>query len=145
MGGAVTEPGNAGHRAEFNLAHDAHAAAIVLAAGMDFTLIPLDATRQLRADASYINVLRAAGTPAATATADLLAAYVDSAKGLSRPLHDPCVPLYHARPDLFGIETRHLSVDPATGALDPGPHAIKVAMRLDAPALRAELLRGLTC
>jgi purine nucleosidase len=54
MGGAVHEPGNAGSRAEFNLAHDAHAAAIVLAAGLDLTLIPLDATRQLRADAAYI-------------------------------------------------------------------------------------------
>lgn len=145
MGGAVTEPGNAGSRAEFNLAHDAHAAATVLAAGLDLTLIPLDATRQLRADAGYINDLRATGTPAATATADLLAAYVDSARGLSRPLHDPCVPLYHARPDLFGVETLHLGVDPTTGALDPGPHAIKVALRLDAPALRTELRRGLAC
>ena len=144
MGGAVDEPGNIGPRAEFNIAHDPHAAAAVLAAGLDLTLIPLDATRQLRADRAYIAALQDTGTPAARASAALIEAYFAATTGHeSRPLHDPCVPLYHARPDLFRIETRSLDVDLQTGALDPGPHAIKVVMGVDADAVRAELQRGL--
>ena len=60
MGGAVDEPGNVGPKAEFNIAHDPHAAAAVLGSGLPLTLIPLDATRQLRADATYIAALREA-------------------------------------------------------------------------------------
>lgn len=148
MGGAVQEPGNMG-RGEFNLAHDPEAAAIVLHAGLDLTLIPLDATRQFRADAAYLDTLRAAGTAPAIASADLIDAYFvqteHQAKGSeSRPLHDPCVPLFALHPDLFRIETRHLQVD-HDGALIDGPHAIKVAMGVDADALRARLREGLAC
>ena len=143
MGGAVDEPGNVGPRAEFNLAHDPQAAGIVLGAGLDLTLIPLDATRRLRADRAYLEALRATGTVAATTSAALIEAYFASTSGgESRPLHDPCVPLLHARPGLFEIETRALDVD-AEGALVPGPHAVRVAMGLDAGALREELRSGL--
>ncbi|SMY08937.1 nucleoside hydrolase [Flavimaricola marinus] len=145
MGGALDEPGNAGARAEFNLAHDAHAADIVLSAGLDLTLIPLDATRQIRADADYVAALRVADRPAAAATAALIEAYFDaSTSQKSRPLHDPCVPLYYSRPELFEVETRLLSVDRLTGALEAGPNEIKVAMKLDASSLRDELRRGLS-
>jgi purine nucleosidase/pyrimidine-specific ribonucleoside hydrolase len=148
MGGAVDEPGNMG-RGEFNLAHDPEAAAIVLHAGLDLTLIPLDATRQFRADAAYLDTLRATGKAPATASADLIDAYFvqteHQAKGSeSRPLHDPCVPLYALHPDLFRIETRHLQVD-HDGALVAGPHPIRVAMGVDADALRARLRDGLAC
>ena len=147
MGGAVDEPGNMG-RGEFNLAHDPEAAAIVLHAGLDLTLIPLDATRQFRADAAYLDTLRATGTAAATHSADLIDAYftqtAHQAKGSeSRPLHDPCVPLYALHPDLFRIETRHLQVD-HDGAIVPGPHPLRVAIGLDADALRARLRDGLS-
>lgn len=148
MGGAIDEPGNMG-RGEFNLAQDPEASAIVLHHGFDLTLIPLDATRQFRADAAYLDTLRATGTAPAIATADLIDAYFTQtehqAKGSeSRPLHDPCVPLYALHPELFRIETRHLRVD-HDGALVEGPHAIKTAMGVDADALRARLLAGLAC
>lgn len=148
MGGAVDEPGNMG-RGEFNLAHDPEAAAIVLHAGLDLTLIPLDATRQFRADAAYLDRLRATGKAPAIASADLIEAYFlqteHQAKGSeSRPLHDPCVPLFALHPELFWIETRNLQVD-HDGALVEGPHAMRVAMGLDADALRARLLEGLAC
>ncbi|MEO1313995.1 MAG: nucleoside hydrolase [Pseudomonadota bacterium] len=146
MGGAVDEPGNVGPRSEFNIAHDPAAAEVVLAAGLDLTLIPLDATRQLRADRSYIETLRGVGTLASETSAALIEAYFAATTGEeSRPLHDPCVPLYHARPDLFHVETCHLSVDLKTGALELGSYPVKVAMGLDADALRAELRRGLGC
>lgn len=149
MGGAVDDRGNVGPKAEFNIAHDAEAAARVLAAGLDLTLIPLDATRQLGADANYLAALRATGQVCATISADLIDAYFDrtahqAAGGQSRPLHDPCVPLLALHPDRFRIETRELQVDLETGALIPGPHPIRVAMGLDADALRAELLEGLS-
>ncbi|MDN5786501.1 nucleoside hydrolase [Pseudorhodobacter sp.] len=144
MGGAVDEPGNVGPKSEFNIAHDPHAAAEVLAAGLDFTLIPLDATRQFRADKIYIAELRASGHTPAIASAALIDAYFAATNGAeSRPLHDPCVPLLAQNPQHFRIVTRDLAVELNTGALVPGPHRIKVAMGLDAPALRAELLRGL--
>ncbi len=144
MGGAVDEPGNVGPKAEFNIAHDPDAAAMVLAAGLDLTLIPLDATRKLRADAAYIAALRQADTDRARASAALIEAYFAATSGAeSRPLHDPCVPLLAVRPDLFTVVERGLTVEPDTGALIPGPHRIKVAMGLQPDALRAELLAGL--
>lgn len=145
MGGAVHEPGNVGPRAEFNIAHDPEAAARVLAAGLDLTLIPLDATRQLRADAAYIAALRATAAAPAIASAALIEAYFAATDGAeSRPLHDPCVPLMACHPDLFRIETHDLDVEIASGALIPGAHPVKVAMGLQADALRAALLSGLS-
>jgi purine nucleosidase/pyrimidine-specific ribonucleoside hydrolase len=145
MGGAVDEPGNVGPKAEFNIAHDPHAAAKVLAAGLPFTLIPLDATRQLRADSAYINALRDAGSAASVASGDLIAAYFAATEGTeSRPLHDPCVPLLAMHSDMFRIEPRDLDVDIGTGALVLGSHRISVAMGLDADRLRAALLAGLS-
>ncbi len=146
MGGAIFEPGNVhGTRAEFNIAHDPEAAARVLRARLPLTLIPLDATRQIRADADYVASLRALNTSAATTCADLIDAYFDAAKGReSRPLHDPCVPLLALHPALFTVETYDLAVDLATGALIPGKHEISVAMSLDADALRNELRLGLS-
>ncbi|MGR3804698.1 nucleoside hydrolase [Marinibacterium profundimaris] len=148
MGGAIDEPGNMGPRAEFNIAHDPDAAARVFSAELDITLIPLDATRQLRADAAYLETLRATGTEAAVACADLIDAYFTQtehqAKGSeSRPLHDPCVPLLACHEELFRTEDRSLEVELETGALDPGPNPIRVAMGLDADALRARLRDGL--
>ena len=145
MGGAIFEPGNVhGTRAEFNIAHDPEAAARVFRARLPLILIPLDATRQIRADATYVSSLRALNTAPATTCADLIDAYFDAARGReSRPLHDPCVPLLALHPDLFTVETYDLGVDLATGALIPGKHEIQVAMSLDADALREEMRRGL--
>ncbi|WP_069301730.1 nucleoside hydrolase [Neptunicoccus sediminis] len=146
MGGAVEEPGNVGPKAEFNIAHDPHAAAAVFAAGLPFTLIPLDATRQVRADQTYIRALRDTGAPAAIASAELIDAYFAATNGAeSRPLHDPCVPLLAQHPDLFRMEDRKLSVDLDTGALVAGEHRIKVAMGVNAQGARAALLHGLSC
>ncbi|MDP2064237.1 MAG: nucleoside hydrolase [Phaeovulum sp.] len=78
MGGVIYEAGNVGPRAEFNIAADPEAAAIVLGAGLPIWLIPLDATRQVRADAAYLDGLRASGTKAAVAVAALIQAYFES-------------------------------------------------------------------
>jgi purine nucleosidase len=47
MGGAIRVPGNVAPTTEFNFAVDPEAAAIVLAAGLNLTLVPLDVTEQI--------------------------------------------------------------------------------------------------
>lgn len=150
MGGVIHEVGNVGPRAEFNMAADPEAAEIVLRAGLPVWLIPLDATRKVRADVPYLDRLRASGTPAAAATAALIQAYFESttvqgALATSRPLHDPCVMLLAERPELFGCEPLGLAVDLAqsrvAGTLSPDPTAapVQVALRVDGAAALALL------
>ncbi|QPM89759.1 nucleoside hydrolase [Pseudooceanicola algae] len=148
MGGALEEPGNMPSGAEFNFGHDPEALMQVIASDLDITLIPLDATRQFRADAAYIADLRAMGKAPATASADLIAAYFaqtahQSKTAESRPLHDPCVPLFALHPELFRVTERQVTVEPDTGRLIPGDRLLRVAMGLDARGLRGELRRGL--
>jgi purine nucleosidase len=150
MGGAVDEPGNVGPRAEFNLAADPEAAEIVLSAGLPLTLIPLDVTRKVRADLAWCDKLDAKGTPAASAASALVKAYFQSTQGReSRPLHDPCVMLLAARPDLFSCQGIALAVDTGEdgdrGALrrEPSLPEISVAMRVRAGDALAGLAEGL--
>ncbi|SFT71583.1 nucleoside hydrolase [Mesorhizobium sp. YR577] len=139
MGGAVHEPGNIGPRAEFNIAADPEAAEIVFGAGLNFTLIPLDVTRKVRATRDYTAALQAAGVPAAKSSGELIDAYFQSTTGgESRPLHDPCVMLLALDESLFGCETLKISVDTGAtrdaGALtidDEKGAAISVAMKVD--------------
>ncbi len=109
----------------------------MLAAQLDLTLIPLDTTRQVRADRAFLHRL-AVGPPVAQAAAALIAAYFNARRDAeSRPLHDPMVPLLALRPYLFRIERRSLRIDLADdpGALLPGPHPVRIALDPDAPAL----------
>lgn len=152
MGGAVHERGNVGPRSEFNMAADPEAAAIVLRAGLDLTLIPLDVTRKVRATRADTAVLKAAGTHAAIISGELIEAYFQRGGGReSRPLHDPCVMLQAIEPGLFGTETLALTVDtgdgPDAGALVPdgkGGAPVDVAMTVDAAGALQMLLERLT-
>lgn len=154
MGGAIDEPGNAGSGAEFNLATDPEAAAIVLRAGLPLTLIPLDVTRRVRATRADTERLAAASKPGARAAGALIEAYFQStASGAavreSRPLHDPCVMLYCLAPHLFEIERLHLSIDTSAvseaGSLSrhPAGHAVDVAMKVNGSGALATLLERL--
>lgn len=144
MGGAVDEPGNIGPRSEFNFATDPEAADIVLRAGLDLTLVPLDVTRKVRADTAFMTSLR--GTTAGDIAAEIIALYFGSGRE-SRPLHDPCVMLLALEPGPFEIEDRKLSVDLQgdPGALSPAPDqpATKVALRVDAESVLGLLAAGL--
>ncbi|WP_375450382.1 nucleoside hydrolase [uncultured Devosia sp.] len=142
MGGVVTDKGNVGPRSEFNFAADPEAADAVLRADLDVTLIPLDVTRKVRAGLDYVQSLR--GTIAGTAAADLISAYFQDGRE-SRPLHDPCVMLLALAPELFEVETRHVSVDlrDDPGALLEGPLPVKIAMGIDVAAALKLLANGL--
>lgn len=148
MGGAVEEPGNMGPRAEFNFHADPDAAGVMFAAGLPMVIVPLDVTRKVRATRDWCARL-AAGSPAAAKAGEVIEAYFQSTEGReSRPLHDPCVMLFAARPDLFAIETMRLAIDtepgPDTGGLFPGEGAeVAVAMRVDADAALELLAKGL--
>jgi len=148
MGGAIEERGNVGPRAEFNMAADPEAAAVVLAAGLPLTLVPLDVTRKVRANRADCAALTASARPEARAAGALIGAYFQStAGGDSRPLHDPCVMLLAELPELFACEMRSLGVDlsagPDAGALGPGPHDVQVAMQVDGAAALDLLKRRL--
>jgi purine nucleosidase/pyrimidine-specific ribonucleoside hydrolase len=146
MGGAIHERGNVGPRSEFNFAADPEAAAIVFAAGLPMTLIPLDVTRKVRAAKPDLDRLRTLGTVRAKLTADLIDAYFGAritpgTDVASRPLHDPCVMAYALRPDLFTVERMGVTVDVTggedAGALTPETNAppIDVALGVDAAAV----------
>ena len=146
MGGAVEEKGNVGPRSEFNFAFDPEAAEIVFASGIDTTLIPLDVTRKVRADADYLARLRS-GPVAARTAGDLIAAYFQDGRQ-SRPLHDPCVMLMALQPDIFTIEKLRIDVDlgdePDAGRLliDRRGTPIDVAMGVDTERALALLRTG---
>jgi purine nucleosidase len=97
MGGASRALGNTTPAAEFNIHVDPHAAAIVFDSGLPVTMIPLDVTHQVRSTVPRIERIRALGTPAAAAVAELLT----PAGSEPDALHDPCVVAYVLAPELF--------------------------------------------
>lgn len=113
MGGADIEGGNITPHAEFNFYADPHAAQIVLACGRPKTVIGLDTTLQLRCTPARMNRLMAIGSPPALAGWDMMEhvneiyGEVYGAEGAA--LHDPCVPLYLLRPDLFTAEPAQIA------------------------------------
>lgn len=92
MGGTVSEPGNVTPVAEFNIWHDPEAADLVVASGVDFTMVGLDATHRARFTRDHLARLEAAGEPLEF-TVRLLKFYFGSYNHFHRadsvPLHDP--------------------------------------------------------
>lgn len=93
MGGAVWVPGNITPYAEANIYHDPEAAQIVLRAGFDLVLVPLDVTMDHYFDDTDIAAIRAASGPLSEALATMLDFYIAAYAvytGVRRaPLHDP--------------------------------------------------------
>jgi purine nucleosidase len=75
MGGAAFAPGNITPVAEANIANDPEAAADVLAAGWDVTLVPLDVTMASVFEESHRQELLAADHPVPEALGDMLGYY----------------------------------------------------------------------
>ena len=172
MGGAVREDGNVTKFAEFNIAADPEAAAIVLGAGIPVTLIPLDVTRKVLADRVWNATLLAKGGKIARTAHALIEAYLSnlterlSAKNAIPtsatlkgappprtarfPMHDPCVILRVIDPSLFGAETLALRVvadgserDGAT-LIDPGAgKLVEVLTQVDGDRALALILERL--
>lgn len=122
MGGAVGA-GNITPAAEFNIYVDPHAAAIVMAAGLNLTLVTLDVTHTVMTTPERLNAIRAIATPVARAAADLLAHYGQfDRQRYGTPggfLHDPCTIAYLLAPHLFETVPAWVAVETA-GELTAG-------------------------
>ena len=115
MGGAINKS-NITPSAEFNIWGDPEAAAQVFGAGFSkITLVPLDATHEALVSAEQCQALRALGTPAGTASADIIEhrirgyeANQPTGTPNAAPVHDAvCVA---ALLDSTIIETKHVNV-----------------------------------
>ncbi|MDL2272359.1 nucleoside hydrolase [Desulfovibrio sp. OttesenSCG-928-I05] len=116
MGGAFEALGNRVPWAEFNVYADPHAAAVVFASKIPVTLFPLDATFQGLLTPERLDRIRAVSGRVGEVMEKLLKIY--DRNDVARygqeggPLHDPMVPAFLLRPELFetvpawvGVET----------------------------------------
>lgn len=152
MGGTIDpEGGNSTRYAEFNIHTDPEAAALVLDAGRPMVWIPLEVARQAGVDAAWIEALRRAGKPCATAGAAMLDFYLQSYARPKAALYDPLTMLWLVAPDLFELRSAALEIETADRvragqtrfALDHAGH-IRVATRCRETEARALLLARLS-
>ncbi len=115
MGGGFFEGGNRTPAAEFNVYVDPHAAHVVLDAGVDVVMLPLDVTHQALVTPPRLARFRELGTPVGDAVAGMLEFFerfdVDKYGSEGGPLHDPCVIAYLLRPDLFEGRRCHVAIE----------------------------------
>jgi purine nucleosidase len=144
MGGAYTR-GNTTPAAEFNIAVDPEAAAIVFTAGWPLTMVGLDLTHQALATPAILRRIAALGTPVARIAVELMEffreTYRRNAGFDSPPVHDPCAVARVIDPDVMqcvdafvAIEIRGefssgMTVTDFSGRL--GRKSVQVATRLD--------------
>ena len=118
MGGAYFEVGNITPAAEFNIYVDPEAAEIVFRSGIPIVMIPLDLTHKVLTLKARVNRIRALGTRAAVALADMLDFFerfdVRKYGSDGGPLHDPNVIAYLIRPELY--QGRMCNVEIETGS-----------------------------
>jgi purine nucleosidase len=130
MGGG--SHGNVTPAAEFNIHADPQAAAIVFASGLPVTMVPLDVTLTVRSTPERIAPIRALGTKAGAAAAELLG----PRRALGQPpmpMHDPCVIAYLLMPELFHGRDAAVAVE-TQGALTLGMTVIDRPERAGRPA-----------
>lgn len=142
MGGSAGR-GNVTPAAEFNIACDPEAAAIVFGAGWRVTMAGLDVTRQALATGPVLDRMRALGGLGTGLLVPSLAGYYGGPAG-GKPLHDVCAVALVAAPHLFACEPARVEVETAgrwtSGmtvtdfAAPAGDHNALVAMSVDAPA-----------
>jgi purine nucleosidase len=145
MGGSYTR-GNLTPAAEFNVAVDPEAAAIVFEAGWPLTMIGLDLTHQARATPEVVERIAAVGTPVSAALVQLLNFYGRRYRLAERagapPVHDPCTIARLVAPEVVecvdafvAVETQGRWTSGMTvtdfAAASGRPCNAKVATRLD--------------
>jgi purine nucleosidase len=149
MGGASLGQGNVTPAAEFNIAADPEAAAIVFEAGWQVTMVGLDVTLQARATPDVQDRMRGLGRLGADLLLPGLLGFQgepdqgDAAAG-GPPVHDVCALALVAEPGLFGCDPARVDVE-TTGrwtagmtvtdfSASPAARNALVAMRVDVPA-----------
>lgn len=118
MGGGFFEGGNVTPAAEFNIYVDPEAAKAVFSSGMPIVMHPLDVTHKALTSRVRVERLRALGTKAGTATAQLLDFFerFDEKKyGTDGgPLHDPNVIAYLLKPELYSGRNCNVEIETAS-------------------------------
>ena len=118
MGGAYFEVGNVTPAAEFNIFVDPEAAAIVFAAGVPLTVMPLDVTHKAQTSREIVEGFRGMGTPVGRAVAgwtDFFERYDREKYGSAgAPLHDPCVIAWLLAPELFSGREVNVEIETAS-------------------------------
>jgi len=110
MGGSAGR-GNVTPAAEFNIACDPEAAAIVFGAGWRVTMAGLDVTLQARATAEVRDRLRALGRLGDELLLPVLRGYRSVAGGAGQPVHDVCALALVVAPGLFRFEPARVEVE----------------------------------
>ena len=140
MGGAI-DKSNITPSAEFNIWADPEAAAQVFRAPFrKITLVPLDATHEALVSQEQCEALRMLGTPAGTASADLIEyrirgyeANQPTGTPLTAPVHDALCIAFMLDPSV--IETRFLNVEVETvGQFTIGRTVVDHEQRAERPA-----------
>jgi purine nucleosidase len=111
MGGSTTR-GNVTPAAEFNIAADPEAAAVVFSAGWTVTMVGLDVTLQAVADPAVTERLSMLGRLAEVLLLPSLSAYAGDETGYPA-VHDLCAVAHVARPDLLGLRPARVEVETA--------------------------------
>jgi purine nucleosidase len=143
MGGSSSR-GNVTPAAEFNIATDPEAAAVVFGAGWTVTMIGLDVTLQAVATPAVVTRLAGLGRLADELLLPCLRGYADEGLpgGGGPPVHDMCAVAYTAEPSLLGCEPARVEVETAgrwttgmtvTDFAAAPPNAL-VATTIDVPA-----------
>jgi inosine-uridine nucleoside N-ribohydrolase len=135
MGGGH-EVGNVTPSAEFNIWADPEAAASVFTAGFrKITLVPLDATHRALVSREDCENLRALGTPAGEAAADLIGHRIvahDQSQKMdiphTTPVHDALCVGFLVEPSLISTRRHHVAVE-TTGTLTVGRTVIDTHFR----------------
>ena len=150
MGGVVRGPGNVTPCAEFNVFVDPDAAQEVIASGIPITLVPLDATRQVRLTREFLRRhLGGSRGPWAVALRALTRDLLSGSRGREGfPMHDPLAVASVILPGLLRTESLPVQVETrGAGTLgmtaadlrkpvraEPGWHRVDVATGVDAGA-----------
>ena len=161
MGGVVRGAGNVTPCAEFNIFVDPDAAQEVIASGIPITLVPLDATRQVRLTRDFLRRhLGASRQPWSVALRALTRDLLSGGAGREGfPMHDPLAVASVIEPALLRTESLPLRVETRgadtlgmtaadlreTVRAEPGWHRVDVATGVDAGAaldLLAERVLG---
>jgi purine nucleosidase len=142
MGGSAGR-GNVTPAAEFNIAADPEAAAIVFDAGWTVTMVGLDVTLQARAGAAIRQRIGGLGRLADDLLLPCLASYATTPGDGGPAVHDVCAVAFVAAPRLLGCVAARVEVETVgrwTSGMTvtdfeapPRERNARVAMRIDVP------------